>query len=398
MSGDDISRRRLLLGLGSAGAVGFASGTGTRAALFDRETVADNRLRAGNVDLELATTWLRRRPDEEWTAWDDRTESWTPYDGSGFDGVSYATESRVRPVVDEVREGHEGYVWTAFRVCDNPATVEVRLDGTADGDDDGEDLVDRVEGTLYYADSLDALTDPTGATTLATGSLRDLLGGSYHLGPGATGGTTGGTTDDPIALGKLEFDENEGGVLDISLEGTSQSWSGTYDAGVEEFAPADPPTFEFDGPDGAVTVELTRFYVKDADGDDREVYAFDFETTAGSVCRVEVKGGTGTNVSGTDELGPNGGTALRPPENNGGKQAAISNVVFSTCPGSGDDPEPPGCLPACEPAYLGLAWTFPDEGGPDDGWLGDRVDFTLTFDAVQCRHHDGAGGEGGRSA
>lgn len=412
MSGSDgVSRRRLLLGLGAAGAVGLGSGAGTRAALLDRGTIGGNHLRAGTVDLQLATVWLRRRPDEAWTAWDDGAETWRPYDGSGFADVGYASGRTVEPVVDDLREGHDGRVWTAFRVCDNPATVSVRLTGSdEDGDDShGGDLADRVEGTLFYADSLDSLTEPTGATTLAAGSLRDLLGRSFDLSPGATGGAS---SDEPTALGKLEFDGHEGGDIEISLEGTVQSWSGSYPAGVETFVPeddaGDPPTFTFEGEDGAVTVVLTRFYVKDAAGDDREVYAFDFETDAGSVCRVDVKGGSGSKGSKNgrgdgdggvrvyrrEDLDAEGRTELRPPANAGGDQAAISHVVFYDCPD--DDPEPPACLPACEPAYLGLSWAFPEESGPDGGWFGDRVDLSLTFEAVQCRHR--VGRQGGESS
>lgn len=440
MSGDDgVSRRSLLLGLGSAGAIGFASGTGTRAMLSDSETFTDNRFRAGTIDLELATTWFRGRW-KQCETWDEAAEEWRPADWGDrveFAETDFASARTVSPVVDGMHEGEAGAALTAFRVCDNPATVSVRLDGTVDDGDSSVhgDLADRIEVVLFSADSLGRVGDcldpddeDPNLTLLDAGSLRELLGRSYDLGPGATR-QSASTDGDPVALGKLEFDENEGDDLVILLEDTAQAWSGTIPAGAEEFVP-NGATFDFDGPDGTVTVELTRFYVKDADGDDREVYAFDYETNAGSVCRVEVKGGSaggggnsgrgngnggsgngnngrapgpggsgGVRIYTRPELGPSGGTELRPPENDGGNQAAVSNVVFYTCPGDDPDSEPPECLPACEPAYLGLAWVFPwDFRRDNSGWLGDRVDFSLTFDAEQCRHRDEAGHEGGESA
>jgi hypothetical protein len=92
-----------------------------------------------------------------------------------------------------------------------------------------------VDGTPTNGDGSeddDDLVDPTAVTTLDARPLRDLPGRSYDLGPGATGGGSGdgsgdGSGGDPVALGKVEFDENEGGVLELSLDGTGQSWAGS---------------------------------------------------------------------------------------------------------------------------------------------------------------------------
>lgn len=119
-------------------------------------------------------------------------------------------------------------------------------------------------------------------------------------------------------LGKLELVDQ----TDPTSFVIDDDWMGTSGTKVG------PTTFVFDAVAGAVTVELTDFYVK-ADG---EVIGFDFVVEGGALCRVDVKDG-GREENEYRDLGTAVyGTEFFAPENKGGNQGAVSNIQFYHCP------------------------------------------------------------------
>jgi predicted ribosomally synthesized peptide with SipW-like signal peptide len=92
----------------------------------------------------------------------------------------------------------------------------------------------------------------------------------------------------------------------------------------------------------------------------------------------------------------NGDETLGAPTNQGGNQAAISNVQFCTEPdGNGDNGEIPPqeegrqCFEASTTASIGFAWWLPVDHANEIQT--DTVGFDLGFYTEQCRHNDGSG-------
>jgi len=90
-----------------------------------------------------------------------------------------------------------------------------------------------------------------------------------------------------------------------------------------------------------------------------------------------------------------GDVVLGAPENEGGQQAAISNVQFCIEPDDGNGGTPPNgdetrdCFEASTTASIGFAWWLPVDHANEIQT--DTAGFDLGFYTEQCRHNDGSG-------
>ncbi|QKY21033.1 hypothetical protein B4589_011840 [Halolamina sp. CBA1230] len=331
----DVSRRSILRGVTFAGAasLGGASGVGTYAYLTDGELFRSNAMAGGSLDLEIAT-----RTESE------STTSYTPEQDGSFPST-FVPESTITvafPAIDPSQGQTSGSTTVAFRVCENPGRVWLRLQ-------DGESgtLADAMEVTLTYAPAAEEAGD-----TLYEGSLSELFdayGEGSLLGAGNC-----------RELGKIELTEDP---AEFVAEGTGES------------LPIDavPGTLTLDGPDGPVDVEITGLHWKD-DGD--EVRGVDLRADAFEFCRVDVKGGGGPDAGVVTYRPDCAATAkeLVTESNPAGRPSGLSHFVIFECAGD-------SCV-GCEPACLTLDWRLPNPKPV----AGESVSFDLELFASQCRH------------
>lgn len=331
----DVSRRAILRGVTFAGAasLGGVSGVGTYAYLNDGELFGSNTMAGGSLDLQIAT----------------RTESgsatsYNPAQDGSFPST-FAPESAITvafPAIDPSQGRTSGSTTVAFRLCENPGRVWLRVE-------DGEPgaLADAMDVTLTYAP---AAGDTSGV--LYEGSLSGLYD-AY-----AEGGLLG--AGNCRELGKIELTEDP---AEFVAEGTGES------------LPVDavPGTLTLDGPDGAVDVEITGLHWKDG-GD--ELRGVDLRANAFELCRVDVKGGGGPDA-GVVTYRPDCAAAARElvtGSNPAGRPSGLSHFVVFEC---ADDT----CV-GCEPAFLTLNWRLPNPSSV----AGESVSFDLELFANQCRH------------
>jgi hypothetical protein len=331
----DVSRRAILRGVTFAGAasLGGASGVGTYAYLTDGEPFRSNTIGGGSLDLEIAT-----RTES------GSTTSYNPKQDGPFPST-FVPESSITvafPAIDPTRNQASGSTTVAFRLCENPGRVWLRLNGGESGA-----LADALDVTLSYT--------PVGETTgdaLYEGSLSGLFD-AYAEGTLLSAGNC-------EELGKVELTEDPYAFV---AEGTGDSLP------VDEV----PGTLTLDGPDGPVDVEITGLHWKD-DGD--EVRGVDLRADAFDFCRVDVKGGGSPDTEIVTYRPDCAATAeeLVTGPNPAGNQSGLSHFVVFEC--SGDT-----CV-GCEPAFLTLDWRLPNPTPV----AGESVSFDLELFASQCRH------------
>lgn len=331
----DVSRRTILRGVTFAGAasIGGASGVGTYAFLSDGERFRSNEMGAGSLDLEIAT----RTQSGSTTAYD-------PDQGGPFPST-FVPESPITVAfqnVDPTQKQVAGSTTVAFRLCDNPGRVWLRLDGGGAGA-----LADAMEVRVTYAPTCGESGDILYEGTLS--GLFDAYADGTRLG-----------ARNCRKLGKIELEEDSSAFV---VEGTGESLA------VDDV----PGTLTLAGPDGPVDVEITRLYWKD-DGD--EVRGVDLRTDEFGFCRVDVKGG-GSHDEGTVTYRPDcasTATELVARSNPGGKPSGLSNFVVFEC---ADD----SCV-GCDPACLTLDWRLPNPTPV----AGESLSFDMELFATQCRH------------
>ena len=329
----DVSRRDILRGVTFAGAasLGGASGVGTYAYLTDSEPFPSNNLVAGSLDLEIAT-----RTQSGSTTLDDPEQ-----DGS-FPST-FVPESSITvgfPTVDPTQTNASGSTTVAFRVCENPGRVWLRLAGESNA------LADAMDVSVTYAPTCEESGD-----TLYKGSLSELLDAyadATRLGANCQ------------KVGKVELEEDP---YRFVAEETESSLA------VKNI----PGTLTLDGPDGLVDLEITGGQWKD-DGDELRgvnLAADDFD-----FCRVDVKGGNagdGGVVTHRPDCAATA-TELVTGSNGGGQPSGLSHFVVFEC---ADD----GCL-GCEPACLTFDWELQNP----ELVAGESLSFDMELFASQCRH------------
>jgi len=331
----DVSRRELLRGVTYAGAasLGGASGVGTYAYLADGEQFRSNSMTTGTFDLEIAT----RTQYDSTTSYDPKQDGSFP---STF--VPESTITAEFPDVDPTQNEASGSTTVAFRLCDNPGRVWLRVD-----DGGSAPLADAMEVTLTYAS-----TCGESGNTLFEGTLSGLFD-AY------AGGSLLGA-ENCRELGNVEFDEDS---EEFVVEGTGESLA------VDEV----PGTLPLEGPDGLVDVEITGLHWKE---DDDEVRGVDLHADEFEFCRVDVKGG-GSPDEGIVSYRPGCATTvteLVTGPNSGGQPSGLSHFVVFACAAD-------TCV-GCEPACLTLDWSLSNP----ESVAGESVSFDVELFASQCRH------------
>jgi predicted ribosomally synthesized peptide with SipW-like signal peptide len=204
----DLSRRKVLAGLGAIGVASAGAGLGTTAYFSDRESFTDNRLEAGTLDLKLdyKSTYLggpgrlddvkaMGYPDAEelgdgrylldqapspadMQAWEDLVTG-EEFDFCSPEADEYLVNGDGIPVftLDDVKPGDSGEVTISLHICDNPAYLQLFGDLTenlengqteseleAEGEDaDGlGELADAIEVCVWYDEDCDNVYEPTG--------------------------------------------------------------------------------------------------------------------------------------------------------------------------------------------------------------------------------------------
>ncbi|RXK50380.1 SipW-dependent-type signal peptide-containing protein [Halorientalis pallida] len=208
----DLSRRKLLAGLGAVGLASAGAGLGTSAFFSDRESFTNNRLVAGELDLLVdwqqhytmngETTFVNAHPDHDgdgeqsisdgegsqlkYSDFLDDTDpdsngrnlpmldcdNVPPIDEASF-GTDPTTGAEMETLVQlgDVKPGDSGEVTFSLHLCDNPGYVWMQADtvGESEGVDtdpelavdtpDGGDLADAIEATLWYDADCDNVHD-----------------------------------------------------------------------------------------------------------------------------------------------------------------------------------------------------------------------------------------------
>jgi predicted ribosomally synthesized peptide with SipW-like signal peptide len=207
----NLSRRKLLAGLGTVGLASAGAGLGTSAFFSDREAFEDNRLTAGTLDLKLdyKATYLggpgrldavtaMGYPDAEdlgegrylldqaptpadMQAWEDLVQG-EEFDFCSPEADEFLVNGSGIPVftLEDVKPGDSGEVTISVHICDNPGYVELfgDLSEAENGetepesevdDTEGGDLADAIEVCVWYDEDCDNVYEPTG-----TGQQQEL--------------------------------------------------------------------------------------------------------------------------------------------------------------------------------------------------------------------------------
>jgi predicted ribosomally synthesized peptide with SipW-like signal peptide len=167
----DLSRRSVLLGLGTVGLASAGAGLGTTAYFSDRESFVGNSLQAGSLDLFV-------RYDATYDS-DGAVENMADEASGTVDGDPAGTFY----VLDDVKPGDSGRVTFCFEVEDNPSYMWACGDLTqaengmtepeaeVDATDDVGELAESIDATLSYCSA-----DGSVLAEIADGTLLDLFG------------------------------------------------------------------------------------------------------------------------------------------------------------------------------------------------------------------------------
>ncbi|MFB6154526.1 MAG: SipW-dependent-type signal peptide-containing protein [Haloferacaceae archaeon] len=198
MTNDDkfqISRRKVLAGLGTVGLASAGAGMGTTAYFSDQETFEDNVLTAGSLDLLV-----------DYYSYVDQGDHGIFMRSGTADG-----DPAVKAELDDIKPGDGGLLGFCFRVEDNPAYLWLCGDLTANDDngstepevnhsDDttfgpGEgDLADAIDVVVSYCDVPAEPTGPEDFDRIAkvwSGSFADFMA-EIQTGLALDGAATGG--------------------------------------------------------------------------------------------------------------------------------------------------------------------------------------------------------------
>ncbi|QDX39994.1 VWA domain-containing protein [Salarchaeum sp. JOR-1] len=207
----NLSRRKVLGGLGAVGLASAGAGLGTSAYFTDTESFTGNTLAAGELDLKLDykstyTGGPGRLEDIQAMGYPDAEDlgdgryllAQTPRPGDGMGWEDYlpefdfcAPENDQYLVngdgisifhLEDVKPGDSGEMTVSIHICDNPAWLEMggelseNADNTmsepeseVDSTPDAGELADAIEVTVWYDEDCDNVYEPTG-----TGEQQEL--------------------------------------------------------------------------------------------------------------------------------------------------------------------------------------------------------------------------------
>ncbi|WP_136718335.1 vWA domain-containing protein [Halorientalis salina] len=263
----NLSRRKVLAGLGAVGVASVGAGLGSSAFFSDREAFTDNRLVAGELDLLVdwqqhyrmngETTFVNAHPDhdgdgEQSIAADNDAgqlrysdfpdeededsnganipvldcETIPPLSEADF-GVDPTTGNEMDTLVQlaDVKPGDSGEITFSLHLCDNPGYIWMQADDVAESEgvntdpelavDTNEvpDLANAIEARLWYDEDCDNVYDPAEPVDIMltldfSGSmLYDQFGGVVNNDDIEINGTTYSETTkiDLVELGTRQF-------------------------------------------------------------------------------------------------------------------------------------------------------------------------------------------------
>lgn len=109
----NLSRRKMLAGMGAVGLASAGAGLGTSAYFSDREEFENNTLAAGTLDMAVSATVVAA------------SDYWVQEGGLGLSAVADDEEAVVGLQVDDIKPGDWGIVCFEIEVGDNPGYVQV---------------------------------------------------------------------------------------------------------------------------------------------------------------------------------------------------------------------------------------------------------------------------------
>jgi Ca-activated chloride channel family protein len=204
----ELSRRKLLAGIGAVGAASAGAGLGTSAYFSDTETFTNNTLTAGTLDLKLdyKATYVGGTgrldaikamgyPDAEalgdgrylldqapspadMQAWEDMVQG-EDFNFCSPEADEFLVNGDGMPVftLDDVKPGDTGEVTISLHICDNPAYLNLvgaitenaengqndpELEAESEDSDGMGELADAIQVCVWYDEDCDNVYEPTG--------------------------------------------------------------------------------------------------------------------------------------------------------------------------------------------------------------------------------------------
>jgi predicted ribosomally synthesized peptide with SipW-like signal peptide len=109
----NLSRRKMLAGLGAVGLASAGAGIGTSAYFSDREEFENNSITAGTLDMAVTANVVAAN------------DYWVDQGGLSVSGTADGQDPVVGLVVDDVKPGDWGIICFDIEVGDNPGYVQV---------------------------------------------------------------------------------------------------------------------------------------------------------------------------------------------------------------------------------------------------------------------------------
>ncbi|MEF8807596.1 SipW-dependent-type signal peptide-containing protein [Natronomonas sp.] len=434
----ELSRRKILAGIGAVGVASAGAGLGTTAYFSDRETFEGNTLTAGQLDLSV--TWQQlyhggpqsSRPGDYGDAERPFVNAYPDHDGDGlqsferedgvhayvdpdayddpeaaaeagrnlaftcaeiatFDEPSFDPNDESLIELDDVKPGDCGELTFGIKLCDNPGYIWLHGELTDEGDGDhpessGAELADLIQARAWYDDGDNVFQ--VGETPIIGGTLREVLGALQE------GVLLAYDPDDDLGVPEPgDSPELDGITLTHDDCEVVPGNPTCFDYGLFraiKIESEDLPTTVGDSETYATPVGDVTITVTEVDGGD--VREFDFELEGFEATAVIVKGGSAANVcrrpdGGDGYLTADAGEGLGAPLRTDEDRYGVSHVSF--CYDVVPPEEPPEDVPVCfQPSntqFIGFEWCLPTDVGNEV--QGDSVSFDLSFYAEQCRHN-----------
>ena len=109
----NLSRRKMLAGLGAVGLASAGAGIGTSAYFSDTETFENNTITAGTLDMAVSATVVAA------------SEYWVDNGGLGISAVADSQDPVVGLQIDDIKPGDWGIICFDVEVGDNPGYLQV---------------------------------------------------------------------------------------------------------------------------------------------------------------------------------------------------------------------------------------------------------------------------------
>ena len=109
----NLSRRKMLAGLGAIGLASAGAGLGTSAYFSDRETFENNSLTAGTLDMSVTADVVAAN------------QFWVEQGGLDVSAVADAQDAVMGLQIDDIKPGDWGIICFEIEVGDNPGYVQV---------------------------------------------------------------------------------------------------------------------------------------------------------------------------------------------------------------------------------------------------------------------------------